>query len=385
MKFTNKRVIPLSIPNLKGNEWKYVKDCLDTGWISSVGSYVNKFEEAVAGYAGAAHGVAVMNGTSALHTCLHLLGAGSGDYVLIPNVTFVATANAVSYTGAEPILVDADPDNWQMDLDLLESFLAEETETVDGALRLQADGRPIKAVMPVHIQGSMGDMDRFMEIVAPYPLPVVEDATEALGTSFQGRSAGTFGRMGCFSFNGNKIISTGGGGVIVTDDETLAQRAKHLSTTAKVDPLRYVHDELGFNYRLVNVLAAIGVAQMEQLDNFVARKKEVAAYYRSQLSGVGDIRFQEIPEAVDYNGWLFTIRTARQQGLLTFLNEHKILSRPFWTPMNKLPMYSGCRYAHRNDHSDQILRTCLSLPCSSGISDEELEIVSSAVKCFFRS
>ena len=286
-------MIPLSVPNIAGNEWKYVKDCLDTGWISSVGSYVTKFEQMVAEFAGAKYGVAAVNGTAALHIALMLSGVKQGDYVILPNLTFVASANSIKYLGAEPLLIDADPNLWQMDLDLLEEFLENETDEKDGRLIYIKDGRYIGAIMPVHILGNMCDMDRFLSIVRKYPLPIVEDSTEALGTTYKGKSAGTFSPLACFSFNGNKIISTGGGGVIVTDDEALAKHAKHITTTAKASSDEYYHDEVGYNYRLVNVLAAIGVGQMELLPSFIKRKRECTAFYKKELAGVGDIRFQQ--------------------------------------------------------------------------------------------
>lgn len=372
---SNEKFIPLSVPNMAGNEWKYVKDCLDTGWISSVGSYVTQFEQMVADFAGAKYGVAAVNGTAALHISLLLSGVGLGDYVILPNLTFVASANSIKYLGAEPILIDADPKLWQMDLDLLENFLEKETDVKGDKLIYKKDGRRIAAIMPVHILGNMCDMERFLSIVKKYPLPVVEDSTEALGTSYKGKSAGRFSPLGCFSFNGNKIISTGGGGVIVTDDEALAKQAKHLTTTAKASADEYYHDEVGYNYRLVNVLAAIGVAQMELLPGFIRRKKECVNFYKQELSGVGDIRFQEELPEVTTNGWLFTIQTDKQQQLLDHLNANKILSRRFWMPMNKLPMYNECIYINDKDNSDYIYNTCLSIPSSTSITDEELAIV----------
>ncbi|MEI2824410.1 MAG: LegC family aminotransferase [Chitinophagaceae bacterium] len=372
---SNEKFIPLSVPNMAGNEWKYVKDCLDTGWISSVGAYVTQFENMVAAFAGAKYGVAAVNGTSALHISLLLSGVKQNDYVILPNLTFVASANSIKYLGAEPILIDADPDMWQMDLDLLEEFLEKETDTAGDSLIYKKDGRRIAAIMPVHILGNMCDMDRFLAIVKKYPLPIVEDATEALGTTYKGISAGNFSPLACFSFNGNKIISTGGGGVIVTNDEALAKQAKHLTTTAKASADEYYHDEVGYNYRLVNVLAAIGVAQMELLPSFIKRKKEIVSFYKKELTGVADIRFQkELPE-VNTNGWLFTIQTEQQQQLLDYLNENKILSRRFWMPMNKLPMYNECIYINNKDNSDYIYNTCLSIPSSTSITDEELAIV----------
>lgn len=377
---SNTRFIPLSVPNVAGNEWKYVKDCLDTGWISSVGTYVTKFEEMVASFAGATYGVAAVNGTAALHIALLLSGVKQDDYVILPNLTFVASANSIKYLGAEPLLIDADPGLWQMDLDLLEEFLENETDIKGDDLICIKDGRRIGAIMPVHILGNMCDMDRFLSIVKKYPLPVVEDATEALGTTYKGKSAGTFSPLAAFSFNGNKIISTGGGGVIVTSDEALAKHAKHLTTTAKASADEYYHDEVGYNYRLVNVLAAIGVGQMELLPSFIQRKRDCVAFYKKELSGVADIRFQqELPE-VTTNGWLFTIQTDKQQQLLDHLNANKILSRRFWMPMNKLPMYKDCMYIQRKDHSDYIYNTCLSIPSSTSITDEELAIVVQEIK-----
>ncbi|HRG24099.1 MAG TPA: LegC family aminotransferase [Chitinophagaceae bacterium] len=377
---SNDKFIALSLPNMAGNEWKYVKDCLDTGWISSVGSYVTKFEQMVADFAGAKYGIAAVNGTAALHISLLLSGVKQHDYVILPNLTFVASANSIKYLGADPLLIDADPLLWQMDLDLLEDFLSTQTETKGKELFYKKDGRRIGAIMPVHILGNMCDMDRFSQIVSRYPLPVVEDATEALGTTYKGKSAGTFSPLAAFSFNGNKIISTGGGGVIVTDDEALAKHAKHLTTTAKASADEYYHDEVGYNYRLVNVLAAIGVAQMELLPSFIERKKQVVAFYRKELSGVADIRFQQELADVNTNGWLFTIQTEKQQALLDHLNANKILSRRFWMPMNKLPMYKDCVYIHHKDQSDYIYNTCLSIPSSTNITDEELAIVTREIK-----
>ena len=377
---SNQQIIPLSVPNIAGNEWKYVKDCLDTGWISSVGSYVTQFEQMVAQFAGAKYGVATVNGTSALHISLLLSGVKPDDYVILPNLTFVASANSIKYIGAEPILIDADPDYWQMDLDLLEEFLENETDEKNGELIYIQDGRRIAAIMPVHILGNMCDMDRFDSIIKKYPLPVVEDATEALGTSYKGKHAGTFSPLGCFSFNGNKIISTGGGGVIVSDNEELAKKAKHITNTAKASADEYYHDEVGYNYRLVNILAAVGVAQMELLPAFIKRKKEAVAFYKKELAGVADIQFQKESPDVETNGWLFTIQTKHQQKLLDHLNANKILSRSFWMPMNKLPMYKDCPYIQKKDNADYIYNTCLSIPCSTSITDEQLEIVAKEVK-----
>lgn len=368
---------------MAGNEWTYVKDCLDTGWVSSVGAYVDKFEKMSAEFAGTKYAVATSSGTTALHICLVMLGVNDGDYVITPNVTFIATCNSIKYTGADPILIDADEQSWQMNLDLLEEFLATETEQRNGSCILKKDGRRIPVIMPVHVLGNMCDMDRLMNIARTHSLIVVEDSTEALGSYYKGKHAGSFGLMGTFSYNGNKIITTGGGGMIVTDDETLAKKAKHLTTQAKSDSFEYVHDEIGYNYRLVNVAAAMGVAQMELLPGFIQRKKEIIALYKKELDGVGDICFQSISEDVNPNWWLPTIMTVRQKELLKLLNENQMQSRPFWVPMNQLRMFTRNLFFHKNNRSDFIYRHCLSIPCSTNITDEQVKAVSEKIRGVF--
>ena len=376
-------MILLSGPNISGNEWKYVKDCLDTQWVSSVGSYVNKFEQMVAEFAGCKFGVAASNGTSALHISLELLGVKRNDYVIVPNVTFVASLNSIKYTKADPILMDIDPETWQMDLNLLEEFLEKDTYIKGNYLFLKKNNRRIPAIMPVHVLGNMCDMDKLTGIAQKYKLQVVEDATEALGSYYKNKHAGSFGILGCFSFNGNKIITTGGGGVIVTNDEDLAKRAKHLTTQAKCDPFEYIHDQIGYNYRLVNVLAAMGVAQMEQLPDFIKRKHEIDAFYKNTLSGTGDISFQKVVPEVNPNYWLFTFKTKKQKELLKILNEKNMQSRPFWVPMNQLKMFKKSLYINRADVSDEVYSSCLSIPCSTNITDHELESITDTIKSCF--
>ena len=373
----------LSAPNISGNEWKYVKDCLDTGWVSSVGAYVEKFEKMTAEFAGAKYAIATSSGTTALHICLILNGIESGDYVIAPNLTFVASINAIKYTNADPILIDADEHTWQMDLDLLEKFLAEETEIKNGKSIYKKDGRKIKAIMPVHVLGNMCDMDRLLAISKKYNLVVVEDSTEALGSYYKDKHAGTFGLLGTFSYNGNKIITTGGGGMIITDDEALAKKAKHLTTQAKSDPFEYMHDEIGYNYRLVNTAAAMGVGQMELLPQFLKRKQEIISFYKKELEGVGDISFQKISKDVSPNWWMPTLMTERQKDVLNILNDNKMQSRPFWVPMNKLPMFKSNIYFTNDDRCDYIYKKCLSIPCSTNISDDQLASVVAKIKKVF--
>ena len=373
----------LSGPNIAGNEWKYVKECLDTGWVSSVGAFVTQFENMVAEFAGCKYGVATSNGTAALQIALQLAEVQRNDYVIVPNVTFIASINSIKYTGADPILIDVDTETWQMDLDILEEFLKNETSEKGGQRVYRKDGRTISCIMPVHVLGNICDMDRLVKLAEQYRLKMVEDSTESLGSYYKGKHTGGFGLMGCFSFNGNKIITTGGGGVIITDDKELAKKAKHLTTQAKSDPFEYVHDEIGYNFRLVNVLAAMGVAQMELLPSFIKRKKEIDALYKKELEGIGDIRFQKVEADVDANCWLFTIMTEKQREVLKVLNDNKMQSRPFWVPMNKLNMFKDDVYYNNNDRSDYIYQRCLSIPCSTYITDEEVKAVAENIRSVF--
>lgn len=375
-------MIPLSVPLINGNEWEYVKQCLDDGWISSVGGFVDKFEHEIARYAGSKYSVACMNGTVGLQIALLVNNVGVDDYVIAPNLTFVASLNAIKHVGAKPLLFDVDKNTWQLDLDLLETYLTENTVIREGNCYL--NNKRIKAIMPVHVLGNMCDIDRLLFIGNKFNISIIEDSTESLGSNFKGKSAGTFGTMGVFSFNGNKIISTGGGGMIITDNEVLAKRAKHLTTQAKSSSTEYIHDEVGFNYRLVNVLAAIGVGQMEQLDRILIAKKYIDTFYRKELSCVGDIEFQQITKYVTPNNWLFTFKTSRMRDLLHYLNSIDIVSRPFWVPMNRLEMFQNDLYVTNTDQSYNLYENCISIPCSAGITQEELVTVVNHIKTFFK-
>ena len=272
-----------------------------------------------------------------------------------------------------------------MDLDLLEAFLTNETEQRENACHLKKDGRRIPVIMPVHVLGNMCDMERLLALAGKHKLVIVEDSTEALGSYYKGKHAGSFGLLGTFSYNGNKIITTGGGGMIVTNDEVLAKKAKHLTTQAKSDSFEYVHDEIGYNYRLVNISAAMGVAQMELLPGFINRKQEIISLYKSELEGTGDISFQQITDGVQSNWWLPTIKTAQQQAVLRILNENKMQSRPFWVPMNQLPMFKKNIFYHTNNRSDYVYRHCLSVPCSTNISDDEIRAVCDKIKEVYKN
>ena len=382
-------MIPLSIPNISGNELKYVKDCLDTGWISSAGEYVNKFEEAIQIYTGAKYAIACMNGTAGLQVSLILAGVTKNDIVIAPNLTFVATLNAISYISAQTVLIDNCEESWQIDVDLLEKWLIKNTITsfIDNRpiTTEKISGKKVGAIMPVYVLGGFVNTDKLLMISAQYGIPIIEDSTEALGSFKKGKHAGTFGLTGVLSFNGNKIISTGGGGMILTNSKDIANRARHVTTTAKSDPLEYFHDEVGYNYRLVNVLAAIGVAQMENFEQILKRKKEIDALYKKELVGIGDIKFQMNDPDSNPNCWLFTFRTKKMKALLTYLNRKQIQSRPFWTPMNKLPMYKDLIYINENDISNKIFKECISIPSSSNLTILDQQKVIAEIKKFYKS
>lgn len=363
-----------------GNELKYVTECITTGWVSSVGAYVDQFEKMSAEFAGTKYAVATSSGTTALHICLVLMDVKQDDLVITPNITFIATLNSIKYTGADPILIDTDENNWQMDLNLLEEFLVNETEQRNNVCYHKKTGRRIPLIMPVHVLGNICDMDRLLAIAREHNLIVIEDSTEALGSYYKGKHAGSFGLMGTFSYNGNKIITTGGGGMIVTNDEALAKNAKHLTTQAKSDAFEYIHDEIGYNYRLVNVAAAMGVAQMEQLPGFIKRKHEIITLYKKELAGVGDISFQQVSEDVNPNWWMPTIKTTKQREVLKVLNDNKMQSRPFWVPMNQLRMFKDNLYYYKTDRSNFVYQHCLSIPCSTYITDEQVKAVCEKIK-----
>lgn len=340
--------IPLHEPVFSGNEWTYVKDCLDTGWVSSVGEYVDRFEKELADFVGAKRAVAVVNGTAALHIALLLAGVEHNDEVLVPALTFVATANAVSYCGAIPHFIDIEERTLGVDPLKLRTYLKENTEIKEDGCYNKETRRRIKAVVPMHTFGHPVDLDALADVCEEFKIELVEDAAESLGSYYKGKHTGNFGKISAFSFNGNKIITTGGGGAIVTNDEELAEKAKHLTTTAKV-PHRweYIHDEVGYNYRMPNINAALGVAQLEQLPTFIEKKRQLAIKYAKGFQGISNVSFFKEPEFAKSNYWLQTIllsdeTTDFRDKVLEALNATGLMSRPAWTLMHKLPMYKQC-------------------------------------------
>jgi len=345
---SHKAVVGLHEPLFEGREWEYTKECLDTGWVSSVGKFVDQFEKRLSEYTGVKRAIAVVNGTCALHLALKLAGVKTGDEVIVPTLTFVATANAVSYTGAIPHFVDSEEGTLGLDPDKLETYLNEISEIRNGTCYNKLTGKRITAVVPMHVFGHPVDLDPLFEVCKKFKLILIEDAAESLGSFYKGKHTGNWGKLSVLSFNGNKIITTGGGGAILTNDPSIADRAKHLSTTAKIPhKWEYNHNEIGYNYRLPNINAALGCAQMENLPNFLKEKRSLAKRYRSAFENVKGIHFFIEPVHTQSNYWLNTILL--EQGLeherntvLQTLNDNGIQARPVWTLLHKLPVYKDC-------------------------------------------
>ena len=335
-------------PRFNGNEWKYLKECLDSTFVSSVGHFVDRFESDLAVYTGAKHVVAVVNGTSALHIALQLAGVKSGDEVLIPALTFVASANAVSYCGAIPHFVDSEERTLGVGADALREYLQSIAEIRNGQCFNIFTGRLIRALVPVHTFGHPVDVEGVVAVARDYHLALVEDAAESLGSTYEGRHAGTFGLMGILSFNGNKTITSGGGGAIMTNDPVLAKHAKHLTTTAKVPHAwNYVHDKIGYNYRLPNINAALGCAQLEQISGFLKSKRELYGRYKSAFANVPELKVVAEPAGCMSNYWLQTLMldesSAHQKdAILTMTNARGLMTRPVWTLMHRLKPYRQC-------------------------------------------
>ena len=368
------RLIALHEPEFTGNESVLVQDCLNSTFVSSVGKYVDQFEAMLADYTGTKHAVAVVNGTAALHIALKLAGVQSQDEVLLPTLSFVATANAVAHCSAVPHFVDSSLDTMGIDPIALAEYLSTTAEPISDGLRNRHTGRRIAAIVPMHTYGHPVDMATLMEVANRYKLPVVEDAAESLGSTYQGRHTGTFGKLGTLSFNGNKIITTGGGGAILTNDAELARHAKYLTTTAK-RPHRweFFHDEIAWNYRLPNLNAALGCAQMERMPDFLVRKRELANRYQTAFSLLSGIRFVAEPVQSRSNYWLNTMQlevpemNMRDQ-MLAAANTAGYQCRPTWTLLHKLPMFANCPHAPL-PVAERLEASLINLPSSAKLAN----------------
>jgi perosamine synthetase len=344
--YQTKEFIPLHEPKFVGNEKAYVIECIDSTFVSSVGKYVDRFEQMMADYTGAKYAIATVNGTAALHIALKLVGVNQGDEVITQPLSFIATCNAISYCGARPVFVDVDRDTLGLSPDSLHSFLsANAVQTSDGCIN-KTTGRKISAVVPMHTFGNPCRIDEIAIICNEFGIPLIEDAAESLGSYYQGKHTGTFGKLAAFSFNGNKTITTGGGGMIVTDDEALAKRAKHITTTAKCPhPFEFIHDEIGYNYRLPNINAALGCAQMESVTRILESKRSIASAY-SVFFAPSNITFVAESAQARSNYWLNALIFEDKQVRDVFLkglNEAGVMSRPAWRLMNKLTMFQDCQ------------------------------------------
>ena len=377
-------MIPLSIPAIRGNEWKYVKECLDTEWVSSVGKYVNRFENDICSFTGAKYAVACMNGTAGLQIAMSLVGIEPGDEIIVPTVTFVAPINTVRYLGAFPVFMDCDS-YYNIDAEKTIQFIKQETIFKDGFTYNKKTKNRIGAIIPVHVFGNPCNFEELINVCRNRNIKIIEDASESLGSyynqgKFAGKHSGTIGDLGVYSFNGNKIITTGGGGMIVTDNEELAAKAKYKTTQAKDDEIRFIHNEVGYNYRMTNVLAAIGVAQLEMLPEYIKIKKANYQIYKKHIDKIPGLTLADMPDYANANYWFYSLQVSKSgygkdsDLLMDYLIKNKIEIRPLWylnhmqKPFKKYPSY-------KIEKAYEMLEKTLNLPCSVSLTKEQIQTV----------
>ncbi|WP_070001149.1 LegC family aminotransferase [Cellulosilyticum sp. I15G10I2] len=375
-------MIPLSVPQLKGNEIKYVVDALQSEWVSTSGNYVTRFEEEMKKYLKVDQTSACQSGTAAIHLALKLCGVEKDDEVIVPTLTFIATVNPVKYLGAEPVFMDCD-DTLNIDCDKLACFLQNECKLTTQGLINRHTGRRIKALIVVHIFGNMANLETIHQLAKTYQIKLVEDATEALGTYFteglyKGRFAGTIGDFGAYSFNGNKMITTGGGGMLVAKDPLMVEKARYLSAQAKDDPLYYQHNEIGYNYRMTNLQAALGVAQLEQLEAFIAVKIKNYNHYKSKINVASGLSLLAFNPKARNNHWFYALYLQAERferdRLMQKLKENKIETRPIWQLIHTQKMYLK-NQAYQIEKAPYYLSRVLNLPCSINLKAEEIESI----------
>jgi aminotransferase in exopolysaccharide biosynthesis len=363
--------IPLSVPNLRGNEIKYAIDAIKNQWVSTAGQQIKDFEQVVSSYVKAKAAAACQSGTAGLHLSLLALNIEKNCEVIVPTLTFIAAVNPVRYVGAHPVFMDCD-DSLCMDMEKLERFLERECIKENGEIKNKLTGRKIKAILVVHIFGNMADMEMLMDIARRYSLFVIEDATEALGTrytkgKFKGKHAGTMGDIGVYSFNGNKIITTGGGGLVVSDQQDLVDRVKFLSKQAKTDDLYFVHDEVGYNYRMTNVQAAIGLGQMEQLENFINIKTHNYNLYKKYAVNLLPFR-----SSVRSNYWFYTYLTENRDEIIEYMAKHGVQTRPLWRLIHTQKCYQHSQ-CYKIEKAQKYLEKIVNLPCSTNLDEKSIE------------
>lgn len=366
--YKTKEFIPLHEPRFRGKEKQYLNECIDSTFVSSVGAFVDRFEKDLAAYVGSKYAVATVNGTAALHISLLLAGVEKDDEVLTQPLTFIATCNAISYCGAKPIFVDVEQESLGMSPIHLKEFLEQNCSLENGKCLNSTTNKVIKACVPMHTFGHPCKIDEIAQICEEWNITLVEDAAESLGSFYKQKHTGRFGKIAAFSFNGNKIVTSGGGGAIVTDDEALAKKAKHLTTTAKIPhKWEYVHDMIGYNYRMPNLNAALLVAQLEQLDDFLRSKKEIAKKYEEFFTHFEEIEFLKAPKDADSNYWLNGILLKDEKTrdeFLKFSNEHGVMTRPIWKLMNELEMFKGAQKTIL-DNAESLAQRVVNIPSSA--------------------
>ncbi|MBT1247039.1 MULTISPECIES: LegC family aminotransferase [unclassified Thermosipho (in: thermotogales)] len=381
------KYIPLSVPNFIGNEEKYVLDAIKSAWVSTGGSYIAKFEEEIAKYLNIQKAVAVQSGTAGIHLGLKLLGIKPGDEVIVPTLTFIAAVNPVKYLYADPVFMDCD-DSLNMDMNKLETFLKKECELTKEGPKNKTTGKIIKAIVIVHVFGNMADMESLMYIAKKYSLKVLEDATEALGTKYvsgkyKEKFAGTIGDVGVYSFNGNKIITTGGGGMLVAKDLESVKNAKYLSTQAKDDALYYIHNKIGYNYRMTNLQAALGVAQLEQLERFIEIKTKNYELYKKLISKIEGLKLLNFGENTRPNYWFYSLfiksDKISRDSLLKELKKEGIETRPIWY-LNHLQKPFKNNYAYKIEKAKYYWERVLNIPCSTNLTEDDVRYVSEKIK-----
>lgn len=382
------KFIPLSVPNLKGRELEFITHAVETEWVSTGGPYVDEFEDKIAAYVKAKGAVSCQNGTSGLHIALQVCGVSFGDEVIVPTLTFIAAVNPVKYIGAEPIFMDCD-DSLSMDADKLLEFCQTECAFLDEKLINNKTKKHIKAILLVHVFGNMADMEKIMVVADRFNLKVIEDATEAIGTyytegKYNGKYAGTIGDVGVYSFNGNKIITTGGGGMIVSDDEELLKKAKHLTTQAKSDELYYTHDEIGYNYRMTNLQAALGLAQLEQLEDFIKVKEENYNLYMENIQKIQGLSLMNFKEVIRSNCWFYALKCDEEYPLnrdeiIQYLSSKGIQSRPIWGLINEQKPYINCQ-TYKIEKAKYFLENIVNIPCSTNLNKEDALYVIECLK-----
>lgn len=383
---SNRNVL-LSVPNLKGRELEYVTHAVETEWVSTGGPYVNDFETKIAEYVHVGAAASCQNGTSGLHLAMLALGVTDEDIVVVPTLTFIAAVNPVKYIGATPVFMDCD-DSLCMDPIKLRKYCEQECEIIDETLVEKASGKTVKAVVVVHVFGNMADMEAITAIAAEYKLKVIEDATEAIGTyytegDFKGKYAGTIGDIGVYSFNGNKIITTGGGGMVVSDNADYIKHIKHISTQAKSDELYYEHDEIGYNYRMTNLQAALGLGQLEQLETFIETKNKNKALYKKLLA---DTRFRILDnrDGIRSNCWFYALEckdSEERDKMIVYLRENGIQSRPIWGLISEQKPYEGSE-KYEIEKALYYWNRVVNIPCSTNLTEEDLEYVCDCIKRF---